>query len=60
MPKEIKIDRENLNGVIVTLKGVMPGNYDSMDRLVNVVNFLEALMDVSEMDKPEEVIEDGG
>ena len=60
MPKEIKIDREYLNGVIVTLKGVMPGNYDSMDRLVNVVNFLEALMDVSEMDKPEEVIEDGG
>ena len=57
--KEIKIDIDNLNAVIATLKGVLPLNYDGMNRLVNVVNFLEALLEVSEIDKPEEVTDDG-
>ena len=60
MPKEIKIDIDSAKSVIAALKGVLPMNYDGMERLVNVVNYLEALVDHTEEEQPQEVVNDGG
>ena len=54
--KEITIDVENLKGIIIALKGILPANYDGMDRLVAVVNYLESMLAT---EKPQEVVDDG-
>lgn len=53
---EVKIEKKNIKGLIATLKGVMPANYESMDRLVACVSYLQ---DVLEPPKVEEVKTDG-
>ena len=53
---EITVTADNIKSVIVTLKGIAPANYDSMDRLVAVVNYLQALLVQSEEEKE---VEDG-
>ena len=54
----VNIDKKNIKGLIMTLKGVAPANYDSMDRLVSCVQFLEAVLESSEEKESEEVKED--
>ena len=65
----ITLDKNNAESVIKALKCVAPANYDSMARIVNVVQYFEALLEYEEEkqkqehkpeEKPtEEVIEDG-
>lgn len=50
----ITIDKQNIKGLIDTLKGIAPANYPSMDRLVACVQYLEALLE-----KPDEEVKDG-
>lgn len=47
------LDKANIQMLIKTLKGVMPANYESMDRLVACVSFLEATLLASESKKEE-------
>lgn len=54
----IQIDKKNIKGLVNTLKGVMPANYESMDRLVASVSYLEALLEKAEEEK-EEGVSDG-
>ena len=49
----VEISKENIKGVITTLKGVAPANYESMDRIVSCVQFLEAVL--AKAEKKEEV-----
>ena len=60
MPKEIRIDIDSAKSVIAALKGILPANFDGMDRLVNVVNYLETLVAHAEEEQPQEVVNDGG
>ena len=50
--------KENIIVLIKTLKGVIPANYESMDRLVTCVQYLESLLAEAEK-KPEEGVNDG-
>ena len=52
-------NKENIVALIKTMKGIAPANYESMDRLVSCVQYLEAVL--SEFDKKleEEVTDDG-
>lgn len=52
------MDKENLKALIRTLKGIAPANYESMDRLVACVNYLESLLEAPDP-KPEEGTNDG-
>jgi len=40
----VEIEEKNIKGLISTLKGIIPANYDSMDRLVACVQYLDALL----------------
>lgn len=51
----ITIDKKSLKSCVDTLKGVMPGNYDSMSRIVAVVDYFEALLSAPEPETKEEV-----
>lgn len=51
----IKIDKNNLQSLINTMKGIAPANYPSMDRLVSCVQYLEALLQ-----QPEEEVKENG
>lgn len=37
----VKIEEKNVKALISFLKGIIPANYDSMDRLVKCVDFLQ-------------------
>ena len=50
----VKISKDNIKGLINTLKGVMPANYESMDRLVASVSYLQAVLDAPEPKEGEE------
>ena len=52
------MDKKNIAVLINTLKGIMQANYESMDRLVASVNYLQALLDAPDPE-PKEEIEDG-
>ena len=53
-----EIDTQNIKGLIGTLKGVAPANYESMARLVSCVEFLEATLEQPKP-KEEEGVKDG-
>ena len=38
------MNKENLDALIKTLKGVIPANFDSMERLVSCVQYLESVL----------------
>lgn len=38
------MNKENLEALIKTLKGVMPANFESMERLVASVQYLESVL----------------
>ena len=44
--------------LVVTLKGILPANYQGMDRLVSCVQYLEALLEAPDS-KPKEEVKDG-
>lgn len=50
----VQISKDNIKGLINTLKGVMPANYESMDRLVTSVSYLQAVLDAPEPKEGEE------
>ena len=52
----VKIEEKNIQGLIATLKGIAPANYESMDRIVACVQYLEAVLNAPE---PKEGTEDG-
>ena len=57
--KQEKImDKENLKALILTLKGIAPANYQSMERLVSSVMYLETLLEALDS-KPKEEVKDG-
>ena len=37
----VKIEEKNVKALISFMKGIIPANYDSMDRLVKCVDFLQ-------------------
>lgn len=40
----VTIEEKNIKGLIDTLKGVMPANYEAMDRIVACVQYLECVL----------------
>ena len=52
------MDKENLKALILTLKGIAPANYQSMERLVSSVMYLETLLEALDS-KPKEEVKDG-
>lgn len=52
------MNKENLDALIKTLKGVMPANFESMERLVACVQYLESVL--AEMKDSENVEETNG
>ena len=50
----IQISKDNIKGLINTLKGVMPANYESMDRLVACVSYLQAVLETPETKEGDE------
>ena len=52
----VEIDEKNIKGLISALKGIIPANYDGMDRLVACVQYLDALLIEN---KKKEVSDDG-
>ena len=54
----ITVSKGNIKSVINALKGVVPANYNSMDRIVSVVNYLQALLE-SEEELKEKGTDDG-
>lgn len=48
------MNKENLVALIKTLKGVIPANYESMERLVSSVQYLESVLIEMEKDQKEE------
>ena len=55
----VTIEKKNIKGLITTIKGIIPANYDSMDKIVFCVQYLEAVLKNAEEKKPEEVTDDG-
>lgn len=53
------MNKENLVALIKTLKGVIPANYESMERLVSCVQYLETLLEAPDPAPKEEVVKDG-
>lgn len=53
------INEENLKALIFTLKGVVPANYQSMERLVTSIQYLEGLLESLNQAPKEEVVKDG-
>ena len=53
------LTKENIKKLIDTLKGIHHADYNSMDRLVACVSYLEALLSMPEEKKTEEVTSDG-
>ena len=49
----ITISIEELKKIIIALKGIIPLNYDGMDRLVAVVNYFEEQLIISQKQKSE-------
>ena len=54
----ITIDENNLKGLIATMKGIAPANYEAMDRIVACVSYLEGLLEKAK--KQEEGNGNGG
>lgn len=40
----VKIEKKNIKALISFLKGVVPANYESMDRLVKCVDYLQDVL----------------
>ena len=55
----VTIEEKNIKGLIVALKGIHPADYNSMDRLVACVSYLESMLEIAEKQKAEEVTDDG-
>ena len=55
----ISIEKKNIEMLAATLKGIVPANYPSMDRLVSCVQYLEGLLQAAEEKPSEEVVKDG-
>ena len=55
---KILIEKKNIEMLVVTLKGILPANYQGMDRLVSCVQYLEALLEAPDS-KPKEEVKDG-
>lgn len=41
---KILIEKKNIEMLVVTLKGVIPANFESMERLVASVQYLESVL----------------
>ena len=52
-------NKENIVALIKTMKGIAPANYESMDRLVSCVQYLEAVLSECDKKLEEEVTDDG-
>ena len=56
----IEISIEEMKKIIIAMKGIVPINFDGMDRLVAVVNYFEEQLIMAQKKKPEGDVTDGG
>lgn len=56
----IEISIEEMKKIIIAMKGIVPINFDGMDRLVAVVNYFEEQLIMAQKKKAEGDVKDGG
>lgn len=50
----VKIEEKNVKALISFIKGVVPANYESMERLVRCVDFLQGVLESAPPPEPEQ------